>query len=98
MPFGLTNALGTFERLKEKVLKGLQYETCLVYLDDIIVKGRTFEKHLKNFNQVFDRFRAAGLKLSPQKVYNLSEKCYFPWSCSLAFPQIQQKLWQLEIG
>ena len=51
----------------EKVLKGLQYETCLVYLDDIIVKGQTFEEHLKNLNQVFDRSRAAGLKLSPKK-------------------------------
>ena len=64
MPFGLTNVPGTFERLMKKVLKGLQYETCLVYLDDIIVKGGTFEEHLKNLNHVFDRFRSAGLKFS----------------------------------
>ena len=61
MLFGLTNAPGTFERLMEKVLEGLQYETCLVYLDDSIVKGRTFEEHLKKLNQVFDRFRAEGI-------------------------------------
>ena len=67
MPFGLTNAPGTFERLME-VLKGLQYETYLVYLDDIIVKGRTFEEHLKNLNQVFDRFGAAGLSFPPKSV------------------------------
>ena len=38
----------------EKVLKGLQHETFLVNLDDIIVVGLTFEEDLKNLIQVFD--------------------------------------------
>ena len=42
MPFGLCNAPGTFSRLMELVLRGLQWDRCLVYLDDIIVFGRTF--------------------------------------------------------
>ncbi|KAG5900735.1 hypothetical protein JTB14_038253 [Gonioctena quinquepunctata] len=46
MPFGLCNAPATFERLMETVLKGLSWNTCLVYLDDIIVVGRSFEDHL----------------------------------------------------
>ena len=37
MPFGLCNAPGTFERLMEITMRGLQWRTCLVYLDDIIV-------------------------------------------------------------
>ena len=44
MPFGLCNAPATFERLMESVLRGLTYEACLVYLDDVIVVGRTFQE------------------------------------------------------
>ncbi|XP_017474733.1 PREDICTED: RNA-directed DNA polymerase homolog [Rhagoletis zephyria] len=46
MPFGLCNAPATFERLMERVLKGLHWKTCLVYLDDIIVIGKNFKDHL----------------------------------------------------
>ena len=67
MPFVLTNAHGTFERLMEKVLKGLQYEICLIYLDDVIVKSQSFEGHLENLSLVFDRLRSAGLKLNSKK-------------------------------
>ena len=67
MPFGLCNAPATFERLMEVVLKGLSWKTCLVYLDDIIVVGRSFQEHLKNLEEVFGRLRAANLKLSPKK-------------------------------
>ena len=37
MPFGLCNAPATFERLMERVLSGLLWEVCLLYLDDIPV-------------------------------------------------------------
>ncbi|GFX41239.1 retrovirus-related Pol polyprotein from transposon 412 [Trichonephila clavipes] len=42
MPFGLCNAPATFERLMETVLGGLSYEACLIFLDDIIIVGRSF--------------------------------------------------------
>ncbi|RXX87394.1 hypothetical protein DD587_32390, partial [Klebsiella pneumoniae] len=46
MPFELCNAPATFERLMEMVLRGLTWNTCLVYLGDIMVIGKTFEGHL----------------------------------------------------
>ena len=36
MPFGLCNSPATFERLMDRVLQGLLWSRCLVYLDDII--------------------------------------------------------------
>lgn len=44
LPFGLSNSPATFERLMEAILSGLQWERCLVYLDDIITFGSTFEE------------------------------------------------------
>ena len=70
MPFGLKNAPATFLRLKDIVLRGLTLETCLIYLDDVIVHSRTFPDHLTSLHSVFERLRSAGLKLR-------TEKCQF---------------------
>ncbi len=67
MPFGLCNAPGTFERLMDLVLRGLNWEHCLVYLDDVIIIGRTFQEHLENLHLVWSRFRNANLKMKPSK-------------------------------
>lgn len=67
LPFGLCNAPATFERLMERILKGLQWHTCLLYLDDVIVYGETFLKTLDRLREVLQKLREAGLKLSPKK-------------------------------
>lgn len=67
MPFGLCNAPGTFQRLMDIVLSGLNFEICLVYLDDVIIFGKTAEEHLGRLKQVFQRLREANLKLKPSK-------------------------------
>ena len=46
MTFGLCKTSGTFKRLIEFVLSGLQWQTCLICLDDVIVFGWDFEEHL----------------------------------------------------
>ena len=67
MPFGRCNAPATFQRLMNLVLAGLQWSHCLVYLNDVIVIGWTFDKHLRNLESVFRRFREAGLCLKSSK-------------------------------
>jgi len=49
------------------VLCGLSYITCLVYLDDISIFGRTFDEHLVRLREVFGRIRQANLKLKLTK-------------------------------
>lgn len=53
----------------ETVLAGLHFKihVCLVYIDDIIVFGKTFEESLQNIEYVFQRLQQAGLKLKPSK-------------------------------
>lgn len=67
LPFGMCNAPSCYERLIELVLRGLRWEKCLCYLDDIIVFGKSFDQALQNLKLVFDRLRSASLTLKPSK-------------------------------
>ena len=67
MPFGLSIAPATFSRLMELALRGLHWESYLVYLFDIVVFSHNFEEALENLELVFDRLASAGLKLKPKK-------------------------------
>lgn len=67
LSFGLCNAPSTFQRLMDLVLADLQWTTCLVYLDDIIVFGRTFPEHLSRLDEVLTKLGAANLKVKPSK-------------------------------
>jgi len=67
MSFGLCNAPATFEWLMEKVLSGLPWEVCLIYLHDIIVHGREFGEAIQRLRTILQWLHAASLKLSPKK-------------------------------
>ena len=77
LPFGLTNAPATFQRLMDMVLAGLQWSHCLVYLDDVIILGHTFQEHLSSISQVLQWLHSAGLKVKPSKCELLKRKVYF---------------------
>lgn len=79
MPFGLTNPPSTFLRLREDVLRGLQLEECLLYLDDIIVPGSTFDQTVEK-EHFFLRLREVNLILEPSKcIFNLQTSFKFLW-------------------
>ena len=67
MPFGLTNAPATFQRLMESCLGELHLNWYIIYLDDIIVFSRTPEEHVHRPRSVFEKLKAASLKLKPSK-------------------------------
>ena len=56
MPFGLCNAPATFQRLMESVLTGLARDICMVYMDDILVMGATYESTCRIWNRCLTAF------------------------------------------
>ena len=74
IPFWLTNAPATFQRLMESCFAELHLSWCIIYLDDIIVFSQTPEEHLVRLKAVFNKLKAAGLKLKPSKCDCLENK------------------------
>ena len=77
LPFGMSTAPANFQRLMDLVLCGLTYQTCLVYLDDIIVFSADFDSHVQRLREVFDRIRNAGLKLHGMKCWFFQRRVSF---------------------
>ena len=69
LPFSLKPAPQTYQRLRELALSGLQWTACLIYLDDVIVYGKTFDEHLQRLSMVLLQFCQAGLKLKRSKCH-----------------------------
>ena len=67
LPMGLKTSPNSFQLLMGRVLNGLSFKSTLCYLDDVLIFSETYDQHMKDLQEVFDRFRQAGLKLSPQK-------------------------------
>lgn len=65
--FGLCNAPATYSRIMNLVLRGLNWDIVLAFLDDIIVMGKNFQDHLLNLKEVLKQFQKYGLKLKPRK-------------------------------
>ena len=97
LPFGLCNGPATYQRLMDLVLTGLQWSSCLVYLDDVIVMGLSFQEHLQNLDNVFQRLRNGG---SHQNVHSGRKRCYIwdTWYLGKGFLLTLQKLTKLQTG
>ena len=77
MPFGLCNAPGTFERLMETVLRGMQWERAVLYLDDIIIFSSSVSEQMDRLEEVFGRLQKANLTLKPSKCHFFQKKVEF---------------------
>lgn len=67
MPFGLVNAPATFQRLMDTLFGDLRWRGVLVYLDDLLLHGRTKEETLMLLDIVLSRLESAGLTLRLDK-------------------------------
>lgn len=69
LPMGLKNSPSTFQRAMEAVMRNLTWKIAMCYLDDIVVFSSSFERHLDDLRQVFDRLKQANLRLKPSKCH-----------------------------
>ncbi|KAL7866135.1 hypothetical protein SRHO_G00113820 [Serrasalmus rhombeus] len=67
MPQGISGAPSTFQRVMERTVGDMNFLEVLVYLDDLIVFGKSLEEHEERLIKVLDRLRDEGLKLSLDK-------------------------------
>lgn len=68
VPMGLMGAPAYFQRIMTTiVLAGLMFNSCDVYMDDIIVYGHTWEEYVANVAKVLQRLRKYGLTANPKK-------------------------------
>lgn len=65
LPFGISSAPACFQRLMETILGGL--EGIIVYLDDILITGRSIEEHWQRVQEVLKRFEEVGLRINRNK-------------------------------
>lgn len=68
VPFGLKQAPGYFQGImQDVVLEGLLGEICAVYIDDIIIWGKTEDEIVQNTRRVFQRLREVQLRIKKSK-------------------------------
>jgi cleavage and polyadenylation specificity factor subunit 1 len=65
---GLKGAPSYFQsELASKVLVGLLYNICELYIDDVVVHGDTEDSFVANLETLFERFSTFGVLLHPKK-------------------------------
>lgn len=67
MPFGLCTAPATFQHVMDTMLAALKWQSCFVYLENIVVFASNFDEHLRRLRAVLQAIKNAGLTLKPTK-------------------------------
>ncbi|KAL0437827.1 UNVERIFIED_CONTAM: hypothetical protein Sradi_0490600 [Sesamum radiatum] len=67
MPFDLKNAGATYQRLVDKIFCPQIGRNVEVYVDDMLVKSKKAEEHVKDLEETFSVLRKYKLKLNPTK-------------------------------
>ncbi|KAK0571192.1 hypothetical protein LWI29_012293 [Acer saccharum] len=67
MPFGLKNAGATYQRLVNKMFTRQIGRNIELYVNDILTKSITADKHMDDLKETFDVLIKYGMKLNPAK-------------------------------
>ena len=65
LPFGIASAPAIFQRVMEGLLQNIP--GVIIYLDDVLITGRTNEEHLRSLEKVLTKMEEAGLRLKAEK-------------------------------
>ena len=65
--FGVTNGPATYCRLVDLVLKNIPDSVAISFLDDGVIHSASLEQHLRNVRRTLAAYKAAGLRLKPEK-------------------------------
>lgn len=66
------------QRTMDAMLTGLKWQTCLVYLDNVLLFPQSFEEHLQRLEALFQRQRRANMKLKPGNCSFAKKTVKFP--------------------
>jgi len=67
MPFGLKNAGATYQRAMIAMFHEFIHKIVEVYIDDILIKSKSKEDHVKDVKTMFERMKQYKLRIKPQK-------------------------------
>ena len=77
LSFGLKNAPATFQREMQGVLRGLPPGKVIIYIDDILILGDTYEEHLDLVRRTLYTLYKAGIRVNPTKCQWFREEVKF---------------------
>jgi len=67
MTFGLKNASATYQRAMNYILQELIGKIVEIYIDDVVVKSKGYQEHLKDLKETLMCARKNGLRMNPHQ-------------------------------
>ena len=76
-PFGFTNSPAAFQRAMNQIFYEGLYKRCVIYIDDLLVFGKSAEECLDNLEWVFQKSREYDVQLKYKKCKFLQQQVEF---------------------
>ena len=65
LPYGVVSTPAIFQKLMESVLQDIP--NVVIYIDDILIMGKSESENLANLASVFDQLQQSGLRITTTK-------------------------------